>query len=113
MLEQAVGDWKQHGFWGLVIPCKAHCGKASFSQIDHNSRYTFAGTDAVIHIAEEMSSPERKLPLVMLVTEYSLRTPDEDLQRSMLIFEQKPYHDNWLYDRFPTVTCDDVWDDGC
>ena len=33
-----------------------------------NSMYTFAGTDAVIHIAEEMSEPERRLPQVMNLT---------------------------------------------
>lgn len=28
-------------------------------------RYTFGGTDAVIHIAEEMNNPERKVPQAM------------------------------------------------
>ena len=33
-----------------------------------NSMYAFGGTDAVIHIAEEMNDPERKLPLAMNMT---------------------------------------------
>ena len=33
-----------------------------------NSMYAFSGTDAVIHIAEEMKDPERKLPQAMNLT---------------------------------------------
>ena len=33
-----------------------------------NSMYAFSATDAVIHIAEEMKDPERKLPLAMNLT---------------------------------------------
>ena len=33
-----------------------------------NSMYAFAGTDAVVHIAEEMKDPERRLPQVMNLT---------------------------------------------
>ena len=35
------------------------------SMSDLEIRYTFGGTDAVIHIAEEMSDPERKIPQAM------------------------------------------------
>lgn len=32
---------------------------------DHRVRYAFSGTDAVIHISEEMPIPERQLPQAM------------------------------------------------
>ncbi|MCJ1261050.1 hypothetical protein MMC22_000914 [Lobaria immixta] len=35
---------------------------------DLEIRYTFGGTDAVIHIAEEMRNPERKIPQAMNLT---------------------------------------------
>lgn len=35
------------------------------SMSDLDIRYTYGGTDAVIHIAEEMNNPERKISQAM------------------------------------------------
>ena len=39
--------------------------KAIRTLADFETRYAFGGTDAVIHIAEEMDHPERRVPQAM------------------------------------------------
>lgn len=45
------------------VKTSEHIQLSSMSDVDF--RYTFVGTDAVIHIAEEMKNPERKIPQAM------------------------------------------------